>query len=100
MATLSSKTAWPPTPHSNDMVSKQFFSHKGSDGSDAGLRIQRAGFNWTAYGENIAAGYTTVESVFDGWKNSPGHCKNMMGANYKFMGMGRVNRHWTQVFAR
>ena len=46
------------TAHSNDMANKNFFSHTGSDGSNPGQRISRAGYNWYTYGENIAAGYT------------------------------------------
>jgi uncharacterized protein YkwD len=44
--------------HSNDMANNNFFSHTGSDGSNPGQRISRAGYSWYTYGENIAAGYT------------------------------------------
>ncbi|MGY6277313.1 CAP domain-containing protein [Methylomonas sp. MgM2] len=47
--------------HSEDMGINNYFSHTGSDGSNAGQREQAAGYNWNqpggAWGENIAAGY-------------------------------------------
>ncbi|OLY84064.1 hypothetical protein AYI68_g1780 [Smittium mucronatum] len=47
--------------------------------------------------ENVAAGYTSVSDVFNGWKNSPGHYANMIG-NYNFFGWARVGDYWTQDF--
>ena len=32
-------------------------THTGSDGSDAGQRISREGYRWSAWGENVAMGY-------------------------------------------
>ena len=32
-------------------------THTGSDGSDAGQRISREGYRWSAWGENVAVGY-------------------------------------------
>jgi len=68
--------------HSTDMAANNYFSHTGLDGSDPGLRITGAGYAWSAYGENIAAGQTTVQTVVDGWLNSPGHCANIMNPSY------------------
>lgn len=34
-------------------------------------------------GENIAAGYTTVEKAFIGWSNSKGHRENMLSKDFK-----------------
>lgn len=84
--------------HSKDMVQKNFFSHTGSDGSSSSERIGRAGYNWNYYGENIAAGYLSEKDVVDGWLSSPGHCRNIMYQNFKEMGVGRVNNHWTLDF--
>lgn len=47
--------------HSNDMSANDFFSHTGSDNSNAGQRMLSAGYNWNqpggGWGENIAAGF-------------------------------------------
>ncbi len=64
--------------HSEDMYSNKFFDHTAPDGSNGGVRIQQAGYNWMTYGENIAMGYKSEREVLDGWLQSPGHCKNIM----------------------
>lgn len=84
--------------HSNDMNANNYFSHTGANGSSAGDRITAAGYQWTAYGENIAKGYPTEQAVMDGWIKSEGHCKNIMSANFKEMGVARVGDYWTQEF--
>ena len=85
--------------HSADMYQKKYFSHIEGDGSTANTRIEKAGYNWMAYGENIGMGYTTEKDVIEAWLKSPGHCKNIMSPNYKEMGVGRVGDYWTQDFA-
>ncbi len=37
-------------------------------------------------GENIAMTAPSISAMFDGWKNSPGHYANMVGAGYKYFG--------------
>lgn len=71
-----------------DMATYNYFSHTGRDGSQPWDRMKREGYNWRAAGENIAAGYTTTRSVVDGWLKSEGHCKNIMSANFKDVGVG------------
>ena len=69
-------------------------------------RMSDFGYSFNAWkGENIAAGYTTAQAVFDGWKNSPGHNANMLSANYKVMGIARAYTpaspygwYWTNDF--
>jgi len=93
--------------HSTDMAVNNFFDHTGSDGSNAGQRAQSAGYDWTAWGENIAAGYTSAQSVFDGWLNSPGHRDNMRNGVFSDIGIGLVTgaegsdfaTYWTMVLA-
>jgi len=92
--------------HSTDMADNNFFSHTGSDGSNAGQRISATGYPWRAWGENIAAGYATVESVVTGWLDSPGHCGNIMNPTVTEMGAASTSNsssdfqnYWTQVFA-
>jgi len=51
--------------HANDMNKNNYFNHTGLDGSSPGDRIARAGYPWRAYGENIAKGFTTEQSVME-----------------------------------
>ena len=76
--------------HSDDMQSGNFFSHTGSDGSSAGQRMTAAGYSWRAWGENIAAGQSSVSSVVTGWMNSPGHCANLMNPGFTDIGVACV----------
>jgi uncharacterized protein YkwD len=76
--------------HSQDMASKDFFSHTGSDGSSASQRIAAAGYAWQVAAENIAAGYSTVQAVMDGWMASEGHCANIMNAALRDIGVACV----------
>ena len=86
--------------HSQDMASHSNMSHTGSDGSDPGRRITRAGYNWSTYGENVAYGYNSPEQVMNGWMNSPGHKKNILNCAFKEIGVGlaQPNSYWTQAF--
>jgi uncharacterized protein YkwD len=78
------------TGHSKDMVARNYFSHTGSDGSNAGQRDTAAGYSWWGWGENIAAGQTSVASVVGAWMSSPGHCANIMNAKFRDVGLACV----------
>jgi uncharacterized protein YkwD len=105
--------------HSNDLAETDTFSHTGSGtqsdiaaqrlhpgvGSTVTERIEYTGYVWSRNGENIAAGYGTMESTMIAWLNSPGHCANIMSPNFKEVGMALVIKtnsqyydYWTQDF--
>jgi uncharacterized protein YkwD len=88
--------------HSKDMSDNKYFSHNALSGTDPGQRIKTQGYTWKTYGENIfmATGFQPSETqVLMAWQESPGHCKNLMSPQFKEMGVGEFNSHWTQVFA-
>ncbi|MFE0583130.1 CAP domain-containing protein [Streptomyces sp. NPDC058892] len=86
--------------HSADMAAHSNMSHTGSDGSNPGTRITRAGYNWSTYGENVAYGYSTPEKVMEGWMNSQGHRENILNCSFKEIGIGlaQPGNYWTQDF--
>ncbi|WP_405440932.1 CAP domain-containing protein [Streptomyces avidinii] len=86
--------------HSADMASHSNMSHTGSDGSDPGARITRAGYTWRTYGENVAYGYSSPEKVMEGWMNSQGHRENILNCAFKEIGIGlaQPGNYWTQDF--
>lgn len=93
--------------HSTDMAANNYFSHTSQDGRNPGQRITGAGYAWSAYGENIAAGQTSAQAVVDGWLASPGHCANIMNASYADIGTACVasststyRTYWTMDLAR
>ncbi|MFD3328428.1 CAP domain-containing protein [Streptomyces sp. NPDC058701] len=98
--TLNAKLTKAAQDHSADMAANSNMSHTGSDGSDPGRRITRAGYQWRTYGENVAYGYSTAAKVMEGWMNSPGHKRNILDCSYKEIGIGlaQPGHYWTQDF--
>jgi uncharacterized protein YkwD len=106
--------------HSNDLAQSDTFSHTGSgtetdvaaqalhpgEGSSVSERIEYAGYtNWKAYGENIAAGTVMDEAqeAIDAWLDSPGHCANLMSADFTEVGMAHImnsDSHYTHYWAQ
>ncbi|WP_437782907.1 CAP domain-containing protein [Sorangium sp. So ce1097] len=94
--------------HSEDMRDNNYFSHSSQDGRTPWTRMCNAcyelGCGGTAMAENIAAGNSGAQRTFDQWKNSDGHNKNMLGSNFKVIGIGRATgggtygSYWTTVF--
>lgn len=91
--------------HSRDMANQDFFSHRAPNGSQVSDRANRAGYAWSRVGENIAAGQGSVEQAVAGWLASPGHCRNIMRADFTEMGAAYATNpdsaaisYWTQVF--
>ncbi|WP_324789330.1 CAP domain-containing protein [Streptomyces sp. H51] len=98
--TLNAKLSQAARAHSADMASHNTMSHTGSDGSDPGQRITRAGYLWSTYGENVAYGYSTPEQVMAGWMASAGHKRNILDCGFKEIGVGvaQPGNYWTQDF--
>jgi len=91
--------------HARDMAAHGAMSHAGSDGSTSSQRVTRAGYAWSATGENIAAGQRDADSVVKSWLASPGHCANLMSPDFTEMAVAFATNagtdagiYWTQVF--
>ena len=84
--------------HTEDMVRNNFLSHTGSDRSDLGQRVTRAGYTWSSVAENIAEGQRSPEEVINSWMNSPGHRANILNPNLIHLGVGYAADKWTQKF--
>ena len=68
-----------------------------------GQRLDACGYTGAGWGENIAAGQTTPESVMQAWLNSPGHRANIENASYRAIGVGAAvssggRLYWAQAF--
>ncbi|MGK7942754.1 MAG: CAP domain-containing protein [Crocosphaera sp.] len=108
---LSQKLDQAADQYSNRMASGDFFSHTDPEnGSTVSTRVTEFGYQWKTVGENIAAGQTSAEEVFNAWMNSSGHRANILNPNYTHMGLGyaylandtgnfNYKHYWTQVFA-
>ncbi|MBS0025819.1 CAP domain-containing protein [Chitinophaga sp. 22321] len=86
--------------HSKDMTLNHYFDHNSPGGSTPGTRLDAAGYSWTYYGENIAAGSLDEQAVVLGWLNSPKHCHNMMDPVFTEIGVGRYNSNWTMELGK
>lgn len=93
--------------HSRDMADNDYFSHTSLDGRTLGTRVSAAGYAWTSVGENIAAGYATVQQSVDAWMASDGHCANLMNSRFTEFGLACAHNgastygtYWTLVLAR
>ncbi len=89
---------------SKDMADNNYFAHQSPTYGSAGDMLSKFGIKWSAWGENIASGQKTPESVVTAWMNSPGHKANIMSSNYSRIGVGYVTNsngtpYWTQMFA-
>ncbi|WP_322747034.1 CAP domain-containing protein [Streptomyces fagopyri] len=98
--TLNAKLSKAARRHSADMAGHRNMSHRGSDGSGPGRRITRAGYDWSAYGENVAYGYSTAAAVMAAWMSSPGHRRNILTCGFTEIGVGlaQPGSYWTQDF--
>ncbi|GAA4612876.1 CAP domain-containing protein [Saccharopolyspora hordei] len=95
------------TAHSADMAHRDFFDHTGSDGSEPSTRTQAAGYPGDYIGENIAAGYDSVEVVFRKWMEKATHRGNILNCRFTDLGVGHVDvpgsryeHYWTQDLGR
>jgi uncharacterized protein YkwD len=90
--------------HSNDLARRQTMTHAGGDGTDAGQRIRNAGYGWSTWAENVAAGQATPADVMSAWLNSPGHRVNMLNGAVVHIGVAATTGsngvvYWTMVLA-
>lgn len=54
---------------------------------------------WKTIGENLAAGFNSVESAVKAWMDSPGHRNNILNPDFEETGIGyakggQVYQHW------
>jgi len=85
---------------SQDMADNGYFSHTSPTYGSPFDMLESFGISYKAAGENIAQGYSTPESVVNGWMNSAGHRANILSENFTELGVGYVKNgnYWTQMF--
>lgn len=86
--------------HCQDMATRNFFSHTGSDGSNSGTRMARTGYSFWTWGENIAWGQRSPTAVMDAWEHSSGHYNNIVNSDFREVGFARCGSNiWVTNFA-
>lgn len=76
--------------HSRDLAKWDRISHFGSDGSNPWDRVKRTGYNAKLAAENVGTGQVNFEEVLKGWRDSPGHNKNLLLSDAEHMGIALV----------
>ncbi len=76
--------------HAKDLAKWDRISHYGSDGSNPWDRVKRAGYNAKVAAENVGTGQASFEEVLKGWKESPGHNRNLLMNDIDNIGIALV----------
>lgn len=88
--------------HSEQMLYENFFAHIDKNGKDVVDRLRAQGMGeFRSAGENIYMGRNIsnlVESLVQGWLQSPGHRKNLLSPNYQETGVGIVMGDKNKVY--
>ena len=74
----------------DNMIAQNYWSHVAPDGTTPWYYFQKAGYNYSVAGENLAYGFTTSEQVITAWMNSAEHRDNVLG-DYQDVGFGFSN---------
>ncbi len=83
-------------------------SHTGPDGTTPGQRLTRAGYAWAFVGENLGAGQSTADDMFQAWMGSPDHRAIILDPRPRAIGVGhtfrpddpsRMQNYWTMTLA-
>jgi uncharacterized protein YkwD/chitodextrinase len=108
---LENSSSW----MSNDMATKNYFSHTDSLGRSVGARLFAFGYSYLPWGENLAAGYSDAQDTFNLWEtacdpDASGNCTyahrmNMLSPGYAAIGIARAYEsgstygwYWTTDF--
>ena len=79
------------------------FSHTRPNGSSCFTVLSELGISYGTAGENIAVGYSSSQSVMEGWRSSSGHYQNIISSKFKKIGLGVniINNqyYWVQIFS-
>jgi uncharacterized protein YkwD len=76
--------------HARDLAKWDRISHYGSDGSNPWDRVKRTGYRARLTAENVGTGQIDFNEVMRGWKDSPGHNKNLLMKDAEHIGVALV----------
>jgi uncharacterized protein YkwD len=96
--TLTATAEW----KARNMAAYGYMDHDdpAPDARTANERVAACGYPAAAWGENIATGYATAQTVVDGWLASPEHRANIERDDYRATGVGAAGAptYWAQSF--
>ena len=71
-----------------DMIARNYFSHKDPDGQTPWVWLEQVGYNYSTAGENLAMDVSDPEVLKNAWLNSPSHAKNILNSAFTDIGVG------------
>jgi len=69
------------------MRNNDYFDHVSPQGLNPWYFAQKQNYEYKFFGENLALGYFSAESVHEGWMNSSGHRENILSENFEEIGV-------------
>ncbi|MEE1816144.1 sigma-70 family RNA polymerase sigma factor [Streptomyces sp. SP18ES09] len=89
--------------YARDMAARGYYGHSSPEGDFADARITAAGYDWSAWAENLARGAADPETVVEDWRDGSMHEENMLDCRYRDTGVATVpgpgGRLWVQKLA-
>ncbi|MFF0474883.1 sigma-70 family RNA polymerase sigma factor [Streptomyces sp. NPDC004284] len=76
--------------YARDMAARGYFGHSSPEGEFADARITAAGYDWSAWAENLARGAADPGTVVDDWRDGAMHERNMLDCRYRDTGVASV----------
>lgn len=73
--------------HGADMAERDYFAHVTPEGDELRHRLWNIDYRFAVAAENLARGYHDAVAVLAGWRNSPGHDRNLLRADVSRAGI-------------
>jgi len=70
-----------------DMAENGYFAHTSPSGVSPWYWLEKAGYEFSAAGENLAVNFVDSSDVTKAWMNSPSHKANILNGNYTEIGI-------------
>ncbi len=71
----------------NDMAANNYFAHTSPSGITPWYWFEKAGYIFSAAGENLAVNFTDSQAVTNAWMNSPEHRANILDGQFTQIGI-------------
>jgi uncharacterized protein YkwD len=81
-----------------DMLGKNYFGHMSPDGIKPWSWVEQRGYDYREFGENLAVGYSSADSIVDGWMHSLAHRANVLNGNFDEVGVAIAPQSPTRDF--
>lgn len=73
-----------------DMLNQDYFAHTSPSGLTPWYWFEKAGYKYSAAGENLAKDFFESEYVHEAWMDSPSHRANILNQKYQDIGIAVV----------